>query len=100
MHALRNLALASCICFAFTTAILHLGSPATRAISVANRLGKRTPPIIGEDIDINDKSRGGKLVPRPDLKISGAFAEVQEMLAYILFTPGRLTLPRIYYRSR
>lgn len=98
MHFFRNLALASCICFALTTAIPHPGLLATRAISVPNKLGKRTPPIIGEDIDIKDKFRGAKLVPRPDSKTSGAFAEAQQLLTYILFTPGRLTLPRSYYK--
>lgn len=97
MQSFRNLALASCICFALITAIPHPELLATRAISVPIKLGNRTPPIIGEDIDIKDKFRGAKLVPCPDFKTSGAFAEAQQLLAYILFTPGRLTLPRFYY---
>ena len=98
MPSFRNLALAFCVYIALTSAIPLQGFSATPALSVRSRLRKRTPPIIGEGIDITDKSRGAKLVPRQDLKTSGAFAEAQEVLAYILFTPGTTTFPQIYQR--
>ncbi|KAL8671364.1 MAG: hypothetical protein Q9168_004146 [Polycauliona sp. 1 TL-2023] len=54
-----------------------------------NNLVKRTNPIIGEGIDVNDKARGGKLVARPNFPTSGAFSNAQQLLAYAVFTPLR-----------
>ncbi|KAL8950524.1 MAG: hypothetical protein Q9222_003447 [Ikaeria aurantiellina] len=58
----------------------------TLALSARSKLMKRTNPIIGEGINVNDPARGGKLVARSDLPTSGAFSNVQQMLNYAVFT--------------
>ncbi|KAL9637858.1 MAG: hypothetical protein Q9164_001941 [Protoblastenia rupestris] len=72
MAFLHNLTLAVCIFSTLTNAIPYHGSPVVSSRSNSGRLAKRTNPIIGEGIDINDPARGGKLVSRPNFPTSGS----------------------------
>ena len=87
MPSLR-IALEAVVTFiALTSAIPLHNFSSFDAFSARHRpVKKRTPPIIGEGIDINDPVRGGKLIPRNGLATSGAFAEAQELLSHSLFT--------------
>ena len=67
----------------------HLPSPLVPRFGT---LTKRTNPIIGQGIDVNDHARGGKLVSRPNFPTSGAFSNAQQMLSYVLFTRTKLFL--------
>lgn len=88
MPFFHNLALAACACLALVHAIPLQGLSSTSALSARSKLMKRTNPIIGQGINVNDPARGGKLVPRANLPTSGAFSNAQQMLAYAVFTKG------------
>ena len=88
MAFLHNLTLAVCIFFTLTNAIPSHGLPIVSSRSSFGRLAKRTNPIIGEGININDPARGGKLVSRPNFPTSGAFSNVQQLLTTTLFAKG------------
>lgn len=77
-------------------AALTLGAPynassqtEARMVQLRDLVEKRTNPIIGQDIDVNDPDRGGKLVPRSELATSGAFSNAQQMIASVLFFPSK-----------
>ncbi|KAL8740394.1 MAG: hypothetical protein Q9190_006902 [Brigantiaea leucoxantha] len=87
MLSLHFAVLVACVYFGITNGFPLQDLSTTLALSVRSRLAKRTNPIIGQGIDINDPQKGGKLVPRPNFPTSGAFSNAQEMLAYAVFTP-------------
>lgn len=91
MACLHNLHFALLAFLTFTNAIPFHSLGVTSETSNASRLAKRTNPIIGEAIDINDAARGGKLVARPGLPTTGAFSNAQQLLASALFDPGVLS---------
>ena len=49
---------------------------------------KRANPTIGAGIDIKDPQKGGKLVPREGVPISGAFSNAFQMMNYAVTSPG------------
>lgn len=51
-------------------------------------IAKRANPTIGDGVDISDPQRGGKLIPRADFPISGAFSNALQLLNYATFFDG------------
>ncbi|ERF75830.1 hypothetical protein EPUS_01196 [Endocarpon pusillum Z07020] len=85
MACLHNLHFALLAFFTFTNAIPFHSLRVTSETSNPSRLAKRTNPILGKAIDVNDAARGGKLVARQGLPTTGAFSNAQQLLTYALF---------------